>query len=149
MRFSWKAAGIAAIVAAAVLAGCRKSETPEASGRESEAARQARQRPPFGLIDAPGEGSTVASGSRGTGWALDDSGVAKVEVALDDKPKTAAQLGLPFPGVHEAYPTYPNSDKAGFTFTVPSVAAGPHLLVVTITGKDGGKTELKRHVNIQ
>ena len=34
-------------------------------------------------------------------------------------------------------------------FTVPSVAAGPHLLIVTITGKDGGKTELKRHVNIQ
>lgn len=149
MRFSWKAAGIAAIVAAAVLAGCRKSETPEASGQESEAARQARMRPPFGLIDAPGEGSTVASGSRGAGWALDDSGVAKVEVALDESPKTPAQLGQPFPGVREAYPTYPGSDRAGFTFTVPAVAAGPHLLIVTITGKDGGKTELKRHIRIE
>jgi Bacterial Ig domain len=149
MRIAWRAAGIAAVVAAALLLGCRRSETPEVSGQESEAARQARLRPPFGLIDAPGEGSTVASGSRGAGWALDDSGVAKVEVALDESPKTPAQLGQPFPGVHEAYPTYPGSDKAGFTFTVPSVAAGSHLLIVTISGKDGGKTELKRHINIQ
>ena len=149
MRIAWKAAGITAVVAAALLRGCRKSETPEASGQESEGARQARLRPPFGLIDEPGEGSTVASGSRGAGWALDDSGVAKVEVALDEGPKTHARLGQPFPGVHEAYPTYPGSDRAGFTFMVPSVAAGPHLLIVKITGKDGGETELKRHIRIE
>jgi hypothetical protein len=149
MKFRWKAAWIAAGIAAAVLGGCRKSEAPGVSGQESEASRNARLRPPFGLIDAPKEGSVVASGSRGSGWALDDSGVARVEVALDDSPKTQAQLGLPFPGVHDAYPTYPNSDKAGFAFTVPSIAAGPHLLIVTITGKDGGKTDLKRHIHIQ
>jgi hypothetical protein len=148
MRALWKAALIAGL-AAAVLAGCRKSESSEAAKRDSEASRQARQRPPFGLIDVPREGDAVASGSRGSGWALDDSGVAKVEVALDNGPATAAQAGQPFPGVREAYPTYPDSEKAGFSFTMPSVAAGPHLLVVTITGKDGGKTELKRHIRIQ
>ena len=141
--------GVLAGLAAAVLAGCRKSETPEAPAKGSEALRESRQRPPFGLIDAPREGNSVASGSRGAGWALDDSGVARVEVSLDSGPGTAAQLGQPFPGVREAYPTYPNSDKAGFFFTMPSAAAGPHLLVVTITGKDGGKTELKRHIQIQ
>ena len=133
----------------ALLAGCRKSEAPEAAAAESEAARQARARPPFGLIDTPKENDAIASGAEGSGWALDDSGIAKVEVGLDDAPRAAAKIGQPFPGVGEAYPNYPDSNRAGFTFTMPSVAAGPHLLVVTITGKDGGKTDLRRHVQIR
>ena len=58
-------------------------------------------------------------------------------------------VGQAFPGVKEAYPTLPASDKAGFGFAIPSAAAGPHLLVVTITATDGGKTEIKRHVQIK
>ena len=140
---------LAAAMAGVLLPACRKSETPEAAAPDSEAAKQARARPPFGLIDTPKENEAMASGAQGTGWALDDSGVAKVEAGLDDGPRAAAQIGQPFPGVKDAYPTYPDSDKAGFTFTMPSVAAGPHLLIVTITGKDGGKTDLRRHVQIR
>jgi hypothetical protein len=149
MKGSAKAFLAAAAMAAVLLPGCRKSEAPEAAAADTEAAKQARARPPFGLIDTPKENEAMASGAQGTGWALDDSGVAKVEARLDDGPRAAAQIGQPFPGVKDAYPTYPDSDKAGFTFTMPSVAAGPHLLVVTITGKDGGKTDLRRHVQIR
>lgn len=151
MKSVGRALLLSAAVAAAGAFGCRKSETPEASAppAETEAAKQARAHPPFGLIDAPKENDTVASGSRGAGWALDDSGVAKIEVGLDDGPRAAATTGQPFPGVHEAYPTYPDSDKAGYTFTIPSVAAGPHLLVVTVTGKDGGKTDMRRHIQVR
>ena len=149
MKSAAKALLLAAGIAAVLAAGCRKAESPEAAPADTEAAKQARARPPFGLIDTPKENEAVASGSEGKGWALDDSGIAKVEAGLDDGPRAAARIGLPFPGVKDAYPTYPDSDRAGFTFTMPSVAAGPHLLVVTITGKDGGKTDLRRHVQIR
>ena len=151
MRSVVNALLLSAAVAAAGVFGCRKTEAPEASAppAETEAARQARARPPFGLIDAPKENDTVASGSRGAGWALDDSGIAKVEVGLDEGPRVAATIGQPFPGVHEAYPNYADSDKAGFTFTIPSVAAGPHLLIVTVTAKDGGKTDMRRHIQVR
>lgn len=91
----------------------------------------------------------MASGSRAYGWALDDSGVRSVTATLDGGPAVAAELGQNSPVVKQAYPTFPNSDKAGFVFEIPSVAAGPHLVVVTIEAKDGGKTDLKRHVQIK
>ena len=71
-----------------------------------------------------------------------------MEVSLDNGPSVRAALGKPFPGVREAYPTYPNSDRAGFSFTLPPASSGPHLLVVTITARDGGKTDLKRHIRV-
>ena len=131
-------------MAALLLAGCRKSEK-----RNGPAAAEAPQHPPFGYIDAPRENETVASGSRAYGWALDDSGVKSVTASLDDGPAAAVELGQNSPVVKQAYPTFPNSDKAGFVFEIPSVAAGPHLVVVTIEAKDGGKTDLKRHVQIK
>ncbi len=142
----WKDLFCAAGMAAIIFAGCRRSESE--SARRATAAPGA-QRPPFGYIDNPKENETVASGSRGYGWALDDSGVANIAVSLDNGPATPAELGQNYPGVRDAYPTFPNSDKAGFSFVMPSVASGPHLLVVTITGKDGGKTDLKRHILIK
>ncbi len=134
-------------MAAILLAGCRKSESE--SARRTSAVPEAARRPPFGYIDSPKENEAVASGSRGYGWALDDSGVESVTVSLDNGPAAPAQLAQNYPGVREAYPTFPDSDKAGFSFVMPSVASGPHLLVVTIKGKDGGKTDLKRHVRIK
>ncbi len=143
----WKQILRAAGMAAIVLAGCRKSESD--SARQAVAASRADPHPPFGYIDAPKENEAVVPGSRGAGWVLDDSGVASVTAALDNGPANPAELGQAYPGVQEAYPAFPGSDKAGFSFAIPPVAAGPHVLVVTITGKDGGKTDLKRHVQIR
>jgi hypothetical protein len=141
----WKGLFCVAGMVAVFLGGCRKSESESA---RTTAASEAARHPPFGYIDTPKENESVASGSPGYGWALDDSGVASVTASLDNGPATAA-LGQSYPGVREAYPSFPNSDKAGFRFLIPPVAAGPHLLVVTITGKDGDKTELKRHVLVK
>jgi hypothetical protein len=143
----WKMLLCAAGTSAIVLAGCRKSESEPA--REAQAASQADLHPPFGYIDAPRENEAVAPGFRGYGWALDDSGVASVAASLDNGPATPAELGQASPGVKNAYPTFPSSDKAGFSFLMPPAAAGPHLLVVTITARDGGKTELKRHLQVR
>jgi len=143
----WKELFYVAGTAAILLAGCRKSES--GSARRTTAAPEAARHPPFGYIDTPKENEAVASGSPGYGWALDDSGVASVTASLDNGPAKPAELGQSYPGVKEAYPTFPSSDKAGFSFLIPPVAAGPHLLVVTITGKDGDKTELRRHVLVE
>jgi len=143
-RAGYKALLCATAMAAVLLAGCRKSEN-----RPSPAAAEAALHPPFGYIDTPKESEAVASGSRAYGWALDDSGVKSVTASLDGGPATLAELGQGSPVVKQAYPTFPNSDRAGFIFEMPSVASGPHLLVVTIEGKDGGKTDLKRHVQIK
>ena len=91
----------------------------------------------------------MAPGSIATGWALDDSGVASVSASLDNGTPLTVTRGEAFPGVKEAYPAFPASDKAGFHFAIPSAAAGPHLLVVTITARDGGKTDIKRHIQIK
>ena len=148
MSPQWKTLVCSAAVAAAlVLPGCRKSETPTASAPAAPAG--SLQHPPFGFLEVPRENDTVASGSVATGWALDDSGVAGVSVSLDNGPGFSAARGQAFPGVKEAYPTFPASDKAGFRFAMPSAAAGPHLLVVTIIARDGGKTDIKRHIQIK
>jgi hypothetical protein len=136
-------------MATIVFAGCKKSETATASAPATPSVSDAAQHPPFGFLDVPKENDTVASGSWAFGWALDDSGIVAVTVSLDNGPTAPAALGQSFPGVKEAYPTFPNSDKAGFGFGIPSAAAGPHLLVVTFTAKDGGKTEIKRHIQIK
>jgi len=140
---------VGVIAAALVLAGCRKSETATASAPAAPAASATLQHPPFGFLDVPRENGTVAPGSVAIGWALDDAGVAGVSVSLDNGTAFSATRGEAFPGVKEAYPTFPASDKAGFRFTIPSAAAGPHLLVVTITARDGGKTDIKRHIQIK
>jgi hypothetical protein len=145
----WKASILAAAVAACAFNGCRKSESPAAATPEARTAGATEQHPPFGFIDTPREGDTVASGSPATGWALDDSGVAKVEVSLDSGPAVRAELGQTIPRVPEANTTNPNSDRAGLRVAMPSAAAGPHLLVVTITARDGGKTDIKRHIQIR
>jgi hypothetical protein len=144
----WKTLIGGAVVAALVLAGCRKSESTTAPAARAPSASET-QRPPLGFLDVPRENDAVTSGSLANGWALDDSGVASVTISLDNGPPLRATLGQTFPGVKEAYPTFPNSEKAGFNFAIPSVAAGPHLLVVTINARDGGKTEIKRHIQIK
>jgi hypothetical protein len=148
---SWRRKTLACCVgmAAIVLVGCKKSESTTAAVPAKPASAGVTQRPPFGFLDVPRENDTVASGFRAYGWALDDSGIAGVTASLDDGPPAAAALDQSFPGVREAYPTFPNSDKAGFGFGVPSAAAGPHLLIVTFTANDGGKTEIKRHIRIK
>lgn len=152
MDLRWKTVIGSAVMAAIALAACRKSESPAASAppaSSAQAASETVQHPPFGFLEFPRENDTAASGSPASGWALDDSGIAGVTVSLDNGPPFPATRGQDFPGVREAYPTFPGSGKAGFTFAMPSAAAGPHLLVVTITARDGGKTEIKRHVQLQ
>ncbi|MDQ6892528.1 MAG: hypothetical protein M3167_07590 [Acidobacteriota bacterium] len=151
-------------LAAIVLAGCQKSEsTGGASAAEptvapstsAQAATGAAApvgdtaKPPFGFLDTPKEGATVASGSWAYGWALDDSGIATITVASETGATAPVALGQPFPGVAQSYPGLPGADKAGFGFPVPKLEPGIHTLTITVTAKDGGKTDIRRQIRIR
>jgi hypothetical protein len=101
---------------------------------------------PFGFIDSPKEGEVVAPGAWGFGWALDDSGIREVRIAVDGKPASSALYGSARPGPAEAYPAFPDAAKAGFGFAVPALPPGPHELVFTLIAKDGGKTQIVRKI---
>lgn len=130
--------------------GCQKSETPAGGGQPSASAVSTPDsHVPFGILDTPREGATVANKSWGTGWALDDSGIFQVTATADDGSVAPARIDQAFPGVKEAYPNMPDNDKAGFIFGVPDLPPGPHTLKVEIVAKDGGKVVLTRSFVVQ
>lgn len=149
LRVRLTAVAIAMTIAA--LMGCRKSETSSSSGSAAPVVveKTPDSHPPFVVLDTPREGSTVPNKSWGTGWALDDSGIFQVTATADNGAVVPAKIGQPFPGVKEAYPTMPDSDKAGFIFGVPDLPPGPHTLKVEIVAKNGGTTVLTRTFNVQ
>ena len=123
--------------------------TPDTS-RAVEEARQGLQElerqinAPFGYIDRPRENAMVEAGFWAYGWALDDSGIARVEFAVDGGAPQPAVFGEPHPGIVEAYPGYPGADHAGFGFGIPKVRPGSHTLTVILHARDGGLAELKQ-----
>ncbi len=133
--------------------GCAKSEKPgPAPMAETTSAAPAATpdpHPPIAMMNTPGDGAAVPNKSWGTGWALDDSGIAQVTATADNGAVSPARIGDPFPGVKEAYPNMPDNDKAGFIFQVPDLQPGPHTLTIEIVARDGGKIVLTRHFTVQ
>jgi hypothetical protein len=142
-RNAW--AVVALMVAVLGGFGCAKTEQP--GGGQTTAAVPAATpdpHPPIGYLNTPAYGETVANKAWGAGWALDDSGVLQVTAAADNGAISPARIGDTFPGVKEAYPNMPDSDKAGFIFGIPDLPSGPHTLTVEIVAKDGGRIKLTR-----
>jgi len=155
----WKKLVCGLGAAAVLLAGCQKSETagggasPQATAVAGSASSAApavdAARLPIRVLHVPKEGDTVAAGSWAFGWALDDSGIAQVTVVSDTGLTAPVATGQSFPGVAQTYPNYPDPDKAGFGFEIPKLPPGPHVLTVTFVAKDGGRLEIKRHVQVK
>lgn len=170
MSSRWKMGICGLGVAALSLAGCQKSENasgaapaPETAsastasttmagtgaGSPPGAAPANASKPPFGFLDTPKEGATVAAGSWAFGWALDDSGIAQVTVVTETGATSPVARNQPFPGVATYYPGFPNAERAGFGFPVPRAEPGIHTLTLTLIAVDGGKTEIRRRVRIR
>jgi hypothetical protein len=138
---------------ATAAAGCGKSEKagPATVTEVSSSAPAATPdpHPPIAMMNTPGDGAAVANKSWGTGWALDDSGIASVTAKFENGEVSPAKTGQPFPGVKETYPTMPDNDHAGFIFGIPDLPPGPHTLTVEVVAKDGGKVVLTRRFTVQ
>jgi beta-N-acetylglucosaminidase len=98
---------------------------------------------PKGFIDVPLNGANVKGEMTVSGWFLDPSGVAKIEILVDGQKMGDAQYGLPRSDVFSAYPAYQNS-SSGYTFTLDtrSLTSGQHTITVKGTGNNGTVTTL-------
>lgn len=84
------------------------------------------------------------------GWTLNNSGINKVEVYLDNQLKGQATYGLSRPDVNKAYPGYPSGDYPGYLYNmdVNSVSAGSHTVKVKAIGIDGGISETYKYISV-
>lgn len=82
------------LVCVLVLTGC--------GGRLPEGSNEL----PFGVIDVPTTGATVARVSRVAGWALDDSRIVRVDIYVNGHFSGSTSAILPRPDVGKAFPAY-------------------------------------------
>jgi len=96
---------------------------------------------PFGFIDGIGTGGNVASGSVTLlGWALDDNGVAAVDILVDGHEVGRARIGRARPDVARLFGNFAGAALSGFDFVLDSTnfPNGEHVvsaLVITNTGQ--------------
>ena len=87
---------------------------------------------PFGSLDTPAEGATVAGEVAVTGWALDDTGVSTVDIYRSPLPGEPTQVnGLVLigpatfvpgarPDVASTFPLHPNNTRGGWGYMLLS-----------------------------
>ncbi|UOY94508.1 Ig-like domain-containing protein [Ectobacillus sp. JY-23] len=91
-----------------------------------------------GYMDNPAPDETMSGSYNVSGWFLDESGVAKIEVLIDGKVIGEASYGDARPDVQRAYPRY-NNANAGYQYTLNTtlLSEGMHRITVRETGKNG------------
>jgi hypothetical protein len=101
-----------AVLLAVALGGCY--------GEDAKPRRPTERNPPsIGFIDAPAAQSVVGPRFVVAGWALDESGVDRVRVFLDDELIANAPLTVMRPDVEQAYKiSFGVGRPHGFTFAV-------------------------------
>ena len=96
--------------------------------------------PPFGSFGGIVGGGNAGSGSLPLhGWALDDDGVRAVDVFVDGAIAGRAGYGRNRPGVSRSFPGFPDSDAAGFAFSLDTTRYlnGLHTVVARVTSESG------------
>ncbi len=91
-------------------------------------------------IDAPTSGYLESSDKLYIkGWALNGSGVAKVNVYIDNVLKATIKTDQTRNDVAQVYPGYNNDNKSGYTtnISLSGLKAGKHTLKISPVGNDG------------
>jgi hypothetical protein len=127
---------------------------PEGRRRAAELFERVSLRPgadtlaPFGYLDYPSPDLEVEPGPYAHGWAADNSGIQEIRVASELGPIGLAVYGAPRPDIGKVLPNIADSARSGFYFPIPSLPPGPHTLIVTIVGRDGSTTVLRRPIRL-
>lgn len=101
--------------------------------------------PPFGSFGGKVGGGNSASGVIGLhGWALDDDGVAAVDIYVDGLPIGRTIYGLARSGVTARHPGFPDSAAAGYVFELDTsrYLNGLHKLEARVISRTGERVTL-------
>ncbi|WML54780.1 Ig-like domain-containing protein [Neobacillus sp. PS3-12] len=106
---------------------------------------------PIGSVDLPANGSTVKGQVTVQGWALDVSGVNKIEILVDGRSVGTTQTGIARPDVARVFPTYQDTNSGyQYTLDTKSLTNGQHSLTVREIGNNGITTVIGvQNVNVQ
>ncbi len=85
------------------------------------------------------------------GWVLSRSGVAEMQVWLDDQRLGDAQFGLARQDVGSAFPDWPNSLRSGYAFHCPprSLRNGRHVVKITVRALSGEQMERSFRIDVR
>src|SRR5262249_7222926 len=100
----------------------------------------------IGAIDTPTQNQRASGVVRVSGFVLDFSPVARIEILVDGVLVTRADLNIPRADVLEVFPNYFNSPtrNPGFlsAFLARNYSNGQHSLTVRVTESSGARTLL-------
>jgi len=99
--------------------------------------------PPKGFLDSPKNNSFVSGIYRINGWFLDNAGVEKIEVVVDDEVIGKAVYGTLRSDVLNVYPQYKN-ENCGYYFDLDTskIIEGKHKIKICETSKNVTQTLL-------
>ncbi|WP_195245509.1 Ig-like domain-containing protein, partial [Clostridium celatum] len=106
---------------------------------------------PLSFLDLPTNGESIKNNTLTIrGWAVHSKGIKEVKVSIDGKYLTNVSIGLDRADVGNAYPQYPNSNKAGFggTVDISSISNGNRKVTVEIVANDGTIQKHERTINV-
>ncbi len=85
------------------------------------------------------------------GWALARSGIASIEVLLDDQRLGDAHYGLARQDVGSAFPDWPDSLRSGYAFHCPprSLRNGEHIVQLKVRARSGQVLEHRFSVQVR
>lgn len=112
---------------------------------------QAAGKEPLTWIDTPAYNATIVRDIDITGWALNESGISKVNIYLDNVHMGQANYGLDRQDVDLYKPGYPTGGKSGYSFplNISKIASGAHIITVEAIGKNGTSHKLNWPMIIQ
>ncbi len=94
---------------------------------------------PFGELERPGENQPMNGIFPMTGWALDDSEVAKIEVLVDGLIVGPVNTRTHRPDIAHRFPAHPGAEDAGFIrmLNTTEMTNGVHTVAIRLTDNEG------------
>ena len=119
---------------------CGETTSPASGGKNR----------PFGYFEGRefGNGNAISGVVAVTGWALDNDGIAAVDIVVDGGVVGETQYGLGRPRVNDMYPGLPDSAAAGFDFRLDTTRFrnGTHRVTARVTSLSGEVVDLNTKV---
>ena len=102
--------------------------------------------PPFGVLDSPADDETISGVAEFRGWALDNKGVASVELVVDGTATAALAYGGSRPDVCSVWTGYAGCDAVGYAGNLDTTTLTPcgHIVEVLARDEDGNEKIIAR-----